>query len=78
MNTNIGSFERVIRPIVAIGIITMVMVLAQIPPWLALLATYPFFTALLSWDPIYALINTVLRKQQRQVLHHNTPQGVSA
>lgn len=78
MNVNIGNIEAAIRTIVALGVIAMVQLFAQMPPWLALAATYPFFTALFKWDPAYALINALSFRQDRHAPRSGAAHGVSA
>ena len=76
MNTNVKTPEQVIRPIFSIVIAVAVLLLPQLPPWLALVAIYPFFTALIGWDPFYAVFNT-LRQKQQDGIPHRMSHGVS-
>lgn len=77
MNVNVGNIERIIRTVVSIGIITAIS-LTQVSPWLALVATYPFFTALFQWDPFYALIQAISYRQDTSRLRSNATHRVSA
>jgi len=56
LNSNMSSYERGSRFVLAAVLIGAVLVEPGEPVvWLALVALYPMFTALMSWDPIYAL-----------------------
>jgi len=76
MNTNVKTSEQVIRPIVSIIIATAVLLMPQLPPWLALVAIYPFFTALIGWDPFYAAFNA-LRHKPGHGISHSVSHGVT-
>ena len=78
MNTNVKTSEQVIRPIFSLIITTAVLLLPQLPPWLALVATYPFFTALIGWDPFYAIFHFLRNRQQTQGISNRVSHGVSA
>ncbi|MEJ2567135.1 MAG: DUF2892 domain-containing protein [Gammaproteobacteria bacterium] len=77
MNTNVKTHEQVIRSIFSLLIAVAVLSLPQLPPWLALVAIYPFFTALIGWDPFYAAFNALRRKPQTSVLPHRVSHGVT-
>ena len=77
MNTNVKTPEQVIRPIFSIIIAVAVLLLPQLPPWLALVAIYPFFTALIGWDPFYAFFNVLRHRQQVHGIPHRVSHGVS-
>jgi hypothetical protein len=81
MAANLGINELVIRSLVGIGIAASVISLSQIPAWIALFTPYPFFTAILRWDPFYALYLTAIRRKdiagmERQ--HPHTSSGIAA
>ena len=78
MNTNVGTYEGVSRLILAIVIDSAVLSLAQMPPWIAMAAIYFFFTALIQWDPFYALFNALRPQHDGDVMPHGTSHGVSA
>jgi hypothetical protein len=61
-DSNLGKFEKIARLTLGAVLIGMVMQIPNAPVWLALVATYPIFTAILAWDPIYAGLET--RKQK--------------
>ena len=77
MNTNVKTHEQVIRPIFSLLIAVAVLSLPQLPPWLALVAIYPFFTALIGWDPFYAAFDALRHKQQASTLSPHVSHGVS-
>jgi hypothetical protein len=78
MNTNVSTNEGVSRLILAIVIDAAVLLLAQMPPWIAMVSIYFFFTALIQWDPFYALFNALRQKHDVDVMPHGTSHGVSA
>ena len=77
MSTNVKPSEQVIRPIFSILIAVAVLLLPQLPPWLALVAIYPFFTALIGWDPFYAAISALRQGLHTSGAHHHMQQGVT-
>ena len=77
MNANINTSEQVIRPIVSIIIAVAVLLMPQLPPWLALVALYPFFTALIGWDPFYAVFNALRNRQPSRGIPQRASHGVS-
>ena len=78
MHSNVNTPEQIIRPIFALLIAVAVLLLPQLPPWLALAAIYPFFTALIGWDPFYALFNALRNRQPAQAISTRMSSGVSA
>lgn len=52
MNGSIGKVDAVARCTAAGLAILAVLVSSAVPQWLAILATYPIFTAMLGFDPI--------------------------
>jgi len=76
MNTNVNISEQLIRPALSIMIAVAVLLMPQLPPWLALVAIYPFFTALIGWDPFYAIFNA-LRHKAGHHMPHQVSHGVS-
>jgi hypothetical protein len=77
MSTNLGINEQVVRSLVGIGIPTAVLSLSQIPAWIALFTMYPFFTAILRWDPFYALYLAAMRhKGHTGMTRPHTPSGI--
>ena len=68
MNTNVSTYEGVSRLLFAIIIDAAVILLAQLPPWFALVSIYLFFTALIQWDPFYALFNSLRQGHERHMI----------
>jgi len=54
MKANIGSYERIARGIVGLGILSLAFV-GPATPW-GYLGLVPLFTALVGWCPPYALL----------------------
>ena len=68
MNSNLGIIESITRHAVGFGLIIAVLTLPQIPAWLALLAIYPVFTAILKWDPFYEVYLATRQKSAKGVV----------
>ena len=64
MNTNVTNYEGASRLTFAIIINVAVLLVPHMPPWVALLSIYPFFSALIGWDPFYAAFNALWRTQE--------------
>ena len=67
MNTgferNISRADAISRYLLSTVLLAAVMLFpATVPSWLALLACYPAFTALMQWDPINAFTTAVLNR----------------
>ena len=55
-DTNVNSFERGSRLVLSAALIGAVLAApVSTPVALALIALYPAFTALMAWDPVYAV-----------------------
>lgn len=78
MNINIVNIERIVRCVIATALALLVVEIESVAPWLALIATYPFFTGLLGWDPVYALFNSFRNRQLRSNVAAGTAYEVSA
>jgi len=52
---NINIYGRMIRLLVSFSLIGGVVFYSVLPVWVALVAIYPFITALIAWEPIYAV-----------------------
>ena len=61
MDFNVGTKDKVNRLIVGFGLIIFAMTMSGTPPWIALAALYPILTAIVAWDPVYA-VYTMLSK----------------
>ena len=56
LSPNMSSRERGSRFVLTAALIGAVLIEpSESAVWLALIALYPMFTALMSWDPVYAL-----------------------
>lgn len=56
ITNNISTTERGSRAVLtAVMIGAVLLAPATTPSWLALVALYPAFTAMIAWDPIYQL-----------------------
>ena len=55
MTNNLSILNRTLRLVTGFSIIVAVLSLGQMPTWLLLLSTYPIFTAIINWDPFYAI-----------------------
>lgn len=53
-NQNLGIVEKTLRWTIGALLIGAVIMGLAVPAWLAILATYPVLTAIVSWDPFYA------------------------
>lgn len=54
---NVTSFERLARLVVGGILIAVIFNPGVSAYWLALLAVYPIITAIMAWDPLYALMD---------------------
>ncbi|MBI1194565.1 MAG: DUF2892 domain-containing protein [Gammaproteobacteria bacterium] len=54
MNSNLNLTDTFIRFTLGLSAVIAVLATPSLPVWLALVATYPVFTGILKWDPIYA------------------------
>jgi len=54
---NVVPLERLIRLAVGGVLIAVIFSPAVTAYWLALLAVYPVITAIMAWDPLYALMD---------------------
>ena len=62
MSSKIGIFEQIVRYGIGALLIVLAVITLQIPLWFAFVATYPIFTAMVQWDPLYALISIVRQR----------------
>lgn len=56
---NVSTFERLARMTLGGLLVAAIFYPGVTATWLALLAIYPFTTAIMAWDPLYALIDQV-------------------
>lgn len=66
MNTsfdiNISRSEALRRLVLGMGLIGAVLVSPAMPSWVALVACYPVFTAIMQWDPANVLFQKAADK----------------
>lgn len=55
---NIGNYELVVRYLFG-GTLLIGILLLMLPPATAFVATYAVITAIIAWDPVYALLSWV-------------------
>lgn len=60
-NPCLSIAARLIRTALGSLLIALVLLVDQMPIWFALLATYPLFTAMMTWDPFYAVLGHASR-----------------
>jgi len=59
MSENISLYECILRYVLGAVLTVLSVITLQIPVWVAIIATYPIFTALVQWDPLYALFEVI-------------------
>jgi hypothetical protein len=63
LSSNLCLQERGSRYFVGALLIASVMAqLPGVPVWVALLAVYPIGTAIMAWDPLFALLETLRQR----------------
>ena len=62
MTTNVSRSESFSRYALGFIILGVFFVNPSLPAWITLVALYPLATALLQWDPMNALFNTLTTK----------------
>jgi len=68
---NISSKEQVIRLIIGWAIM-FIVIFVWTEPMLALISLYPVNTALLRWDPFYALVGMLAPRHVHYHSHHKS------
>ena len=59
---NLSQSEVLRRLLLGMGMIGAVLVSPAVPSWIALVACYPVFTAMMQWDPVNVLLQKVADK----------------
>ena len=66
MNTifkaNVNTSEQGRRYIIGAAILGLLLTNPSMPAWIALVACYPIFTALLQWDPINTVMQAAINR----------------
>ena len=67
-DVNVSRPEAIRRYLLSAGLIgTVLLAPASIPSWFALVACYPAFTALIQWDPINAMSQSLVNHLSKSV-----------
>lgn len=63
MKTNVGSFDRTIRLVLALALFSIFFILPGDEKWFGLIGLVPLVTGLINWCPLYTLfgVNTCKR-----------------
>lgn len=56
MVTNVGSLDRALRFVVALGLLSLLVLLEGNARWLGLIGLVPLTTATLRWCPLYTMV----------------------
>lgn len=78
-NQNVSQNEQCRRVVVGAAILAVLLANPTLPAWIALVALYPLFTALISWCPLNAMIETMIhavRQRTQSTAPTHTAQGV--
>ena len=65
MNFNMGFYDRINRIVIGSMMLIAIMATNSLPPWATLLTLYPILTAIIAWDPFYAMLGASLGKMHR-------------
>lgn len=66
-NINVSRSEAIRRYLIGAAMIGTVLVSNAVPSWVALIACYPIFTAMIQWDPANALSQRVVNYFSKSV-----------
>ncbi|MGD8569487.1 MAG: DUF2892 domain-containing protein [Gammaproteobacteria bacterium] len=66
-NINVSRSEAIRRYFVGTAMIGAVLVSTAIPAWVALIACYPIFTAMIQWDPVNAVSQRIVNYFSKSV-----------
>lgn len=63
MKTNVGSFDKTIRLVLALALFSLFFILPGDQKWFGLVGLVPLVTGLINWCPLYMLfgVNTCKR-----------------
>jgi len=76
LNSNVNIYEVVGRILAGIVLLASVIFNTVVPVWFALLAIYPVMTAIIAWDPIYAVVLKVISFFESHHFGHKGPMAV--
>lgn len=74
LKENLGVVGVGLRFLFGALLLAVTMVNSIVPVWLALFAIYPVMTAIMAWDPVYAILH-VLRLNVASS-HHNKMKAI--
>ena len=60
--SNVSSSEQARRFVIGAAILGVLLANPSLPAWIALLACYPIFTAMIQWDPVNAFFQATINK----------------
>jgi hypothetical protein len=60
--SNVSSAEQARRYVIGAALVALALGNSTFPAWIALVACYPIFTAMIKWDPVNTLIQVALNK----------------
>lgn len=64
---NVSRSEAMRRYLLGSVMIGAVLLSPAVPSWIALIACYPIFTAMIQWDPANAVLQAVVNKSGKAV-----------
>jgi hypothetical protein len=60
--SNVSTSEQARRYIIGSAIIGVLLTNPSLPAWIALFACYPIFTAMIQWDPVNFVMQTIITR----------------
>lgn len=63
---NISTSEQARRYVIGAVLLGVLLANPTMPAWIALVACYPIFTAMIQWDPVNVLLQKVLEKARKE------------
>ncbi|WP_455223031.1 YgaP-like transmembrane domain [Kaarinaea lacus] len=64
---NVSRSEAMRRYLLGSVLIGAVLLSPAVPSWIALFACYPIFTAMIQWDPVNAVLQTIVNKSGKSL-----------
>jgi len=65
LSKNMCPTEAGTRYVLGAVPISMIMLNNDSAAWIALLAVYPIITAIMAWDPLYAIVNSLITTDKK-------------
>lgn len=72
LKENIGTWEMGIRFLLGAALLSAAMFDVDAAVWIALFAIYPVITAIMAWDPLYAVFSQIFAKAKAAAPHKHT------